>query len=61
VKADVEYWSAFKILARAPSTSGFAQVWVVNKGSVIQSPTEQDDQGCLYENQPLSNFFVYGF
>jgi len=61
VKADVEYWSAFKILARAPSTSGFAQVWVVNKGSVIQSPTEQDDQGCLYENKPLSNFFVYGF
>ena len=61
VKANVEYWSAFKILARAPSTSGFAQVWVVNKGSVIQSPTEQNNQGCLYENQPLTNFFVYGF
>jgi outer membrane protein assembly factor BamB len=61
VQAKVEYWSPFKILARAPETSGIAQVWVVTNGSLIENPTGQNTQGCLYENQPFTNFFVYGF
>jgi len=61
VQAKVDYWGPFKILARAPATSGITQVWVVNKGSIIENPYEQNTQGCLYENQPLTNFFVYGF
>ena len=61
VKADVEYWSLFKILARAPSTSGIAQVWVVTSVSDIMNPDQENSDGCLYTNQPITNFFVYGF
>jgi outer membrane protein assembly factor BamB len=61
VKAAVEYWSPFKILARAPSTSGIAQVWVITNSSAIENPSEQNSQGCLYTSQPLTNFFIYGF
>lgn len=61
VKADVEYWGPFKILARAPSTSGIAQVWVVTSVSGITNPGQENTDGCLYTSQPLTNFFVYGF
>jgi hypothetical protein len=61
VKADVEYWSLFKILARAPSTSGIAQVWVVTSVSDIVNPDQENADGCLYTNQPITNFFIYGF
>jgi hypothetical protein len=61
VKADVEYWSLFKILARAPSTSGIAQVWVVTSVSDITNPDQENSDGCLYTNQPITNFFLYGF
>ena len=61
VKADVEYWSLFKILARAPETSGIAQVWVVTSISDITNPDQENTDGCLYTSQPITNFFIYGF
>ncbi|MCX5903071.1 MAG: carboxypeptidase regulatory-like domain-containing protein, partial [Proteobacteria bacterium] len=61
LQAKVDYWSPFKILARAPATTGINQVWVINKSSTIENPYQQNSQGCLYTNQPFTNFFVYGF
>jgi outer membrane protein assembly factor BamB len=58
VQAKVDYWSPFKILARAPATSGITQVWVITNSSTIY---QQNTQACLYTNQPFTNFFVYGF
>jgi len=61
VQAEVDYWGPFKILARAPATSGITQVWVVNKSSAIENPNQQNTQGCSYSSQPFTNFFLYGF